>query len=60
VGTVSSGNFSPVLGKGIALAFVDTAAGLEDGAPVTVDLRGTPAPGTIVRPPFVAPTPPRP
>jgi aminomethyltransferase len=59
VGAVSSGNFSPVLGKGIALAFVDAAAGLEDGAAVTVDLRGTPTPGTIVRPPFVAPTPPR-
>jgi aminomethyltransferase len=59
VGTVSSGNFSPVLGKGIALAFVDTAAGLVDGEQVTVDLRGTPTPGTLVRPPFVAPTPPR-
>ena len=59
VGTVSSGNFSPVLGKGIALAFVDTAAGLDDGEAVTVDLRGTPAAGTLVRPPFVAPTPAR-
>jgi len=59
-GTVSSGNFSPVLERGIALAFVDTDAGLEDGDPVTIDLRGTEAPGTIVRPPFVAPTPPRP
>lgn len=58
VGTVSSGNFSPVLERGIALAFVDTDARLEDGAAVTVDLRGTPAPGTLVRPPFVAPTPP--
>jgi aminomethyltransferase len=58
VGTVSSGNFSPVLERGIALAFVDTDAGLEDGDAVTVDLRGTPAPGTIVKPPFVAPTPP--
>jgi aminomethyltransferase len=58
VGTVSSGNFSPVLERGIALAFVDTDAGLEDGDAVTVDLRGTPASGTIVKPPFVAPTPP--
>jgi aminomethyltransferase len=58
VGTVSSGNFSPVLERGIGLAFVDTDAGLEDGAGVTVDLRGSPAPGTLVRPPFVAPTPP--
>jgi aminomethyltransferase len=58
VGTVSSGNFSPVLERGIGLAFVDTDAGLEDGTGVTVDLRGSPAPGTLVRPPFVAPTPP--
>jgi aminomethyltransferase len=58
VGTVSSGNFSPVLERGIALAFVDTDAGLEDGGAVTVDLRGTPASGTLVKPPFVAPTPP--
>jgi aminomethyltransferase len=57
VGTVSSGNFSPVLERGIALAFVDTDAGLEDGDAVTVDLRGTPAAATLVRPPFVAPTP---
>ena len=41
-----------------ALAFVDTDAGLEDGDAVGVDLRGTPVPGTLVRPPFVAPTPP--
>ncbi|MCI3948305.1 MAG: gcvT [Acidimicrobiales bacterium] len=60
VGVVSSGNFSPLLERGIALAFVDTAAGLADGDAVTVDLRGTPAPGTLVRPPFVAPTPPSP
>jgi aminomethyltransferase len=60
VGTVSSGNFSPVLERGIALAFLETDAGLEEGDAVTVDLRGSPAPGTIVRPPFVAPTPPRP
>ncbi len=60
VGVVSSGNFSPMLERGIALAFVDTAAGLEDGDVVTVDLRGTPAPGSLVRPPFVAPTPPSP
>jgi aminomethyltransferase len=59
VGTVSSGNFSPVLERGIALAFVDTDAGLEDGDAVTVDLRGTPAAATLVRPPFVAPTEPR-
>jgi aminomethyltransferase len=58
VGVVTSGNFSPMLQRGIALAFVDTAAGLDDGDAVAVDLRGAPAPGHLVRPPFVAPTPP--
>lgn len=40
VGTVSSGNFSPMLERGIALAFVDTAAGVADGARLTAVERG--------------------
>ncbi|HUF32392.1 MAG TPA: glycine cleavage system aminomethyltransferase GcvT [Acidimicrobiales bacterium] len=51
VGVVTSGNFSPVLERGIALAFVRPE--LELGAGVHVDLRGTAAPGRIVAPPFV-------
>jgi len=51
VGTVTSGNFSPVLGRGIALAFVQ--ANLEVGAEVDVDLRGTLEAGRLVKPPFV-------
>jgi aminomethyltransferase len=51
VGEVTSGNFSPVLGHGIALAFVPP--GLEAGAAVSVDVRGTALPGTIVKTPFV-------
>ncbi len=51
VGTVTSGNFSPVLGHGIALAFVPPAVG--EGAAVEVDVRGTRLPGTIVPTPFV-------
>jgi aminomethyltransferase len=50
-GEVTSGNFSPVLGHGIALAFLppDTA----EGQQVEVDVRGTRLAGHVVRPPFV-------
>ena len=50
-GTVSSGNFSPVLGRGIALAFLPPS--VEVGADVTVELRGRVASATVVRLPFV-------
>ncbi len=51
VGEVTSGNFSPVLERGIALGFVPPE--LAPGTPVAVDLRGTEAPGRIVETPFV-------
>ena len=51
IGEVTSGNFSPVLGHGIALAFVPPA--VEEGAAVAVDVRGTALPGTVVPTPFV-------
>ena len=51
VGTVTSGNFSPVLERGIALAFVQP--NLEVGADVDIDLRGTLERGRLVKPPFV-------
>jgi aminomethyltransferase len=52
VGVVTSGNFSPVLGHGIALAFMppSTAVGTE----VVVDVRDTSLPGRVVHTPFVA------
>ncbi len=55
VGAVTSGNFSPVLERGIALAFL--RQDVEVGAAVTVDQRGTPAPGAVVATPFVTRVP---
>lgn len=52
VGEVTSGNFSPVLGHGVSLAFVQP--GLITGQPVVVDVRGKELPGTIVDRPFVS------
>ena len=51
VGVVTSGNFSPCLEHGIALAFLPPD--VEDGTPVVVDIRGRPAPAMVARPPFV-------
>jgi aminomethyltransferase len=50
VGTVTSGNFSPMLERGIALAFLPPE--VEVGASVEIDQRGTPTPGVVVKPPF--------
>ena len=52
VGEVTSGNFSPMLGQGIALAFLPPE--VEIGAPATVDVRGRPVDATVVQTPFVA------
>lgn len=51
VGTVTSGNFSPVLGHGIALAFL--RPGIDEATDVTVDVRGSHLTGTVVSTPFV-------
>ncbi|HEX2701097.1 MAG TPA: glycine cleavage system aminomethyltransferase GcvT [Acidimicrobiales bacterium] len=50
-GEVTSGNFSPSLGRGIALAFLppDVAVGAE----VSVDIRNALVPAEVVKPPFV-------
>ncbi|MCV7412815.1 glycine cleavage system protein T [Mycobacterium florentinum] len=53
VGLTTSGTFSPTLQAGIALALIDTDAGVEDGRQVTVDVRGRAAECEVVRPPFV-------
>jgi aminomethyltransferase len=51
VGEVTSGNFSPTLGHGIALAFLppDTT----DGDAFTVDVRGREVPAVVTKLPFV-------
>jgi aminomethyltransferase len=51
VGAVTSGNFSPILEHGIALAFVDPS--ITPGGSISIDVRGTPLPGLIVTPPFL-------
>ncbi len=53
VGVTTSGTFSPTLKVGIALALVDTGAGIEDGSRVVVDVRGRPIECEVVTPPFV-------
>jgi aminomethyltransferase len=55
VGVVTSGNFSPMLEVGIALAFIDTAAGLAPGDAVSIDVRGKSLPATVSRTPFWPP-----
>ncbi|OBI06836.1 glycine cleavage system protein T [Mycolicibacter heraklionensis] len=54
VGVTTSGTFSPTLKTGIALALIDTAAGVADGAQLTVDVRGRAVECEVVTPPFVA------
>ncbi len=50
-GVVTSGNFSPVLEHGVALAFLPPSVSI--GAAVQVDVRGTLLDGIVVKPPFV-------
>jgi len=55
VGVTTSGTFSPTLKTGIALALIDSDAGVEDGQHVTVDVRGRAVECEVLRPPFVEP-----
>jgi aminomethyltransferase len=56
VGEITSGTFSPTKRVGIALALLDTAAGLGEGDEVEVDVRGRRSRMRVVRPPFVTPS----
>ncbi len=53
VGVTTSGTFSPTLRTGIALALIDTAAGVALDDTVVVDVRGRGLECTVVKPPFV-------
>jgi aminomethyltransferase len=53
LGEVTSGTFSPTLGKGIGLALL--ASQVTDGAEASVDVRGRREVFTLTRPPFVNP-----
>jgi aminomethyltransferase len=56
VGEITSGTFSPTRRFGIALALLDTAAGLGAGDAVEVDVRGRRSTMTVRKPPFVTPS----
>ncbi|MCB1259466.1 MAG: glycine cleavage system protein T, partial [Acidimicrobiales bacterium] len=50
-GVITSGNFSPELGHGIALAFLPP--GLDPGTELGIDVRGSIEPARIVATPFI-------
>jgi glycine cleavage system T protein (aminomethyltransferase) len=51
VGVVTSGNYSPMLDRGIALALLQPE--VEPGSAVLVDIRGREEPAEVITPPFV-------
>lgn len=53
IGEITSGTFSPTLKKGVALALIN--AQVEEGAEVSVDVRGRPEVFVVTKPPFVQP-----
>jgi len=53
VGEVTSGTFSPMLGHGIAIAYLSPAGAFEPGTEVEIDIRGRAAPARVVTTPFV-------
>ena len=52
VGVLTSGNFSPMRGRGIGLGFVDADAEMLDGDALTVVQRGRALDAVLVRPPL--------
>jgi aminomethyltransferase len=56
VGRITSGTFSPTKRVGIALALLESAAGLGEGDEVEVDVRGRRSRMRVVKPPFVTPS----
>jgi aminomethyltransferase len=56
-GEVTSGTFSPLLGAGIALAYLSPADAFDPGTDVEVDIRGRRAPARVVSTPLVKRSP---
>ncbi|MGH2809601.1 MAG: glycine cleavage T C-terminal barrel domain-containing protein, partial [Actinomycetota bacterium] len=52
IGEVTSGNFSPVLRTGVALAYLPADAA-SPGTLVEIDVRGRMLPAEVVKPPFI-------
>jgi aminomethyltransferase len=52
LGEVTSGTFSPLLQRGIAMGYLEPDRS-EPGSAVEVDVRGRRGPARIVKPPFV-------
>lgn len=57
IGEVTSGTFSPLLGLGIALAYLSPGDAFEPEAEVEIDIRGRRASGRVVATPFVERSP---
>jgi aminomethyltransferase len=57
IGEVTSGTFSPLLGVGIALAYLSPSDAFEPEAGVEIDIRGRRAPARVVATPFVERSP---
>jgi len=53
VGTITSGNFSPMLEHGIALALVDSGVATGTGVTLELEQRGKVRAATVVATPFV-------
>jgi len=53
IGVATSGTFSPTLKQGIALALIDSSAGVTKGDRVELDVRGRALECEVVLPPFV-------
>jgi aminomethyltransferase len=57
IGEVTSGTFSPLLGVGIALAYLSPGDSFEPDTEVEIDIRGRRAPARVVPTPFVERSP---